>query len=426
MFGFNRWQSGTAALMALSVTAGAIAPFIAPTPSFAQTSAFTDVPANYWANPFIAELARRDILAGFPDNTFRPEQPVTRAQFAAIVRQAFQKAGERGATQFVDVPANYWAASAIQQAYTTGFLAGYPGNRFEPNQNIPREQVLVSLANGLDYAASGEAATILNQYYSDANAISGYAQNPIAAATQRQIVVNYPNVRFLNPTQTATRADVAAFVYQALANAGQVTAINSPYVVAQQAQPTTPAVVTIPSGTTIPVKYDQAERILVTKEETAPLTLVVGQNVVTRDGTVLIPAGSQVVGELQPAEGGSQFVARELVSTTGQRYQLNASSEVITKTERIRKGVNVGNVVKNAALGAAATAAVQAVTGDRDIEAGPTLGGAGVGALVGLFLGRNSVDLVAIDPDTDLQLTLGADLPLSQGNNAQPQTGNNQ
>ncbi len=113
MFGFNRWQSGTAALMALSVTAGAIAPFIAPAPSFAQTSAFSDVPANYWASPFIAELARRDILAGFPDNTFRPEQPVTRAQFAAIVRQAFQKAAERSATQFTDVPANYWAASAI-------------------------------------------------------------------------------------------------------------------------------------------------------------------------------------------------------------------------------------------------------------------------------------------------------------------------
>jgi hypothetical protein len=59
------------------------------------------------------------------------------------------------------------------------------------------------------------------------------------------------------------------------------------------------------------------------------------------------------------------------------------------------------------------------VTGDRDIEVGTTLGGAGIGALIGTFLGRNSVDLVAIDPDTDLQLTLGSDLSLSQGANAQ-------
>lgn len=419
MSNFNCWKSGTSALMALSITAGAIAPFITSTPSFAQTATFSDVTANYWANPFIAELARRDIIAGFPDGTFKPEQPVTRAQFAAIVRQAFEKSSERSAIQFTDVPTNYWAASAIQEAYTTGFLAGYPGNRFEPDQNIPREQVLVSLASGLDYSPTGEATTALNQYYSDANAISGYARSPIAAASERRIVVNYPNVKFLNPTETATRADVAAFVYQALANSGQVTAINSPYVVGQAQQPTTPVAATIPSGTAIPIKYDQAERILVAKEETAPLTLVVGQNVVTRDGTVLIPSGSQVVGELRPAEGGSQFVARELVLTTGQRYQVNATSEVITQTERIRKGVNVGNVVKNAALGAGATAAIQAVTGDRDVEVGTTLGGAGAGALIGLFLGRNSVDLVAIDPDTDLQLTLGSDLALGQGVNAQ-------
>lgn len=419
MSSFNHWQSRTAVLMALSITAGAVAPLIAPDPSFAQTAAFSDVPSNYWASPFIAELVRRDIIAGFPDSTFKPEQPVTRAQFGAMISKAFQKAPERAAIQFTDVPANYWANTAIQEAYTRGFVAGYPGNRFEPDQNIPREQVLVSLANGLDYSVSGEATNILSQSYSDANAISDYARSPIAAATQRAIVVNYPNVSFLNPTQTATRADVAAFIYQALVSSGQAAAINSPYIVAQAQQPTTPAAVTIPSGTTIPVKYSQAERILVTKEETAPLTLTVGQNIVTREGTVLIPAGTQVVGNLQPAEGGSQFVASELVLTTGQRNELNATSEVITKTERIRKGAKTGTIVKNAALGAAAAAAIQAVTGDRDIGVGETLGGAGVGALVGLFLGRDSVELVAIDPDTDLQLTLGAPLTLSQSQNAQ-------
>ena len=407
----KRWQQRTAALMALSITAGTVAPLLAPAPSFAQTSGFSDVPSNYWASPFIAELAKRDIIAGFPDNSFRPQQPVTRAQFAAIVRQAFQKAAERGAIQFADVPTYYWASDAIQEAYTTGFLAGYPGNRFEPNQNIPREQVLVSLANGLRYSVSGSTPETL-QYYNDASAISSYARDPIAAATERKIVANYPNVRFLNPTRTATRADVAAFIYQALVNSGQVTAINSPYIVAQQ--PTTPSVVTIPGGTAIPVKYDQAKRILVTKEEIAPLTLTVAQNVVNGQGAVLIPSGSQVVGELRPTEGGSQFVAKELVSTTGQRYQFNATSEVITKTEQIRKGTNVGSVVKNTALGAAAAAGISAVTGDRAIATEEVLGGAGIGALIGLFFGRNKVDLVAIDPNTDLQLTLGSELMLSQ------------
>lgn len=411
---FNRLQAGTAGIMAIALGAGSIAPMVVSAPVFAQNASFNDVSSNYWASPFIAELARRDIIAGFPDNTFRPDQPVTRAQFAAIVGKAFAKTPERNAVNFTDVPANYWASNAIQEAYRTGFLAGYPGNRFQPDQNIPREQVLVSLASGLDFTSNN--TNILNQYYSDESSISDYARNPIAAATEKAIVVNYPNVKFLNPTRTATRADVAAFIYQALADAGQVTAINSAYVVGQ-VQPTTPPTpqaVTIPSGTTIPVKYDQAERILVTKDETAPLTLTVAQNIVTSGGSILIPAGSTVVGELRPAEGGSQFYAQELVLSGGRRYDINATSEVITKTERIRKGINVGNVVKNAALGAAAAAAISAVTGDRAIATEEVLGGAGVGSLVGLFLGRRSVDLVAIDPDTDLRLTLNSNLALNR------------
>ncbi len=411
---FNRLQTGTAGLMAIALSAGSIAPVVISAPVFAQNATFNDVSSNYWASPFIAELARRDIIAGFPDNTFRPDQSVTRAQFAAIVRKAFAKSPERSAINFTDVPSNYWASSAIQEAYRTGFLSGYPGNRFQPEQNIPREQVLVSLASGLDYTSNNSA--ILSQYYSDDSSISNYARSPLAAATEREIVVNYPNVKFLNPTRAATRADVAAFIYQALVDGGQVSAINSAYVVgqAQPTTPTTPQAVTIPSGTTIPVKYDQAERILVTKEETAPLTLTVAQNIVTSGGSILIPANSTVVGELRPAEGGSQFYAQQLVLPSGQKYNISATSEVITKTERIRKGINVGNVVKNAALGAAAAAAISAVTGDRAIATEEVLGGAGVGTLVGLFLGRNSVDLVAIDPDTDLQLTLTSNLALTR------------
>lgn len=407
---FNGWQSGSAALMALSITTGAIA----PAPSFAQTAAFSDVPSGYWARNYISQLAQRNIVAGFTDGSFRPQQPVTRSQFAAMVGKAFPTTPKRGAIQFTDVPEYWWASTAIQQAYTTGFLTGYPGNRFQPNRNIPREQVLVALANGLNYSVSGSIPETL-QYYSDANAISGYARAPIAAATQRKIVVNYPNVKFLNPTRTATRADVAAFIYQALVNSGQAAAIKSPYTVAQ---PIT-LVARIPSGTSIPIRYDQAERILVTKDEIAPLTLIVAQSVATREGTVLIPSGSQVVGDLRPAEGGSQFVARELTLPSGQRYDINATSEVITKTERVSKGANAGKIATGAAAGAGAAAAIQAVTGDRDVEVLPTVGGATVNSLLGLFLGRQSIDLVAIEPNTDLQLALGSDLNFLQRRSAQ-------
>ncbi|MBC1221862.1 S-layer homology domain-containing protein [Nostoc sp. UCD121] len=411
MFTFNRLQSRTAALMALTVTVGTVAPLITASPSLAQTT-FSDVSSNYWAAQFIQQLSQRGVIAGFPDGSFRPEEAVTRAQFAAMVNKAFQKSQQRSPINFADVPSNYWASSAIQQAYTIGFLSGYPGNRFEPNQAIPRQQVLVSLANGLEYSPSGNTESTL-QYFNDASNIASYARSPIAAATEKQIVVNYPNVKFLNPTATATRAQVAAFIYQALVSSNQASAINSPYVVAVGSTNPTPVSVTIPQGTAIPVKYDKAEKILVTKDETAPLTLTVSQNVVTQDGSVVIPAGSQVIGQLKPATGGSQFVAQKLVLTSGQEYQLNASSEVITKTETVKKGTSVGSIIKNTVLGAGAATAVSAVTGDRAIATEEVLGGAGIGALVGLFFGKNSVDLIAIDPDTDLQMTINQNLLVS-------------
>lgn len=413
MSNLPRWQAGTAAFLALGLTAGSLAPLVASAPAFAQSTSFSDVSSSYWARNFIAELSQRDVIAGFPDGTFKPDAPVTRAQFAAMLRKAnqeFQKSAIRSNTSFVDVRSNYWAASAIQEAYTTGFLAGYPGNVFRPEQNIPREQVLVSLANGLDYSSSSATSTVLS-YYNDASNISNFARDPIAAATENRLVVNYPNLRSLNPVRNATRAEVAAFIYQALVKEGEANAIASQYIV-----DTTPVAtsVTIPAGTSMPVKYER-DKILVTKDETVPVTLAVAANITTSDGRVLIPAGSEVEGELRPAQGGSQFVAKTL-KMGSQQMPINASSEVITKTETVSKGINVGNLVKNAALGTAAAAAISAVTGDRAIATEELLLGAGAGAIVNLiqtFLGRNSVDLVSIEPDTDLDLKLSSPLVIS-------------
>lgn len=200
-----------------------------------QATTFPDIQGN-WAQAFIEALAARGIIQGFPDGTFRPNAPVTRAQFAAMIRQAFEQPLERPATQFSDIPANFWALDAIQEAYRMGFMEGYPNNIFLPDQNIPRVQVLVALVSGLDLSAPAQTTAILNQTFQDAAQIPDWAQTSIAAATVNQMVVNYPNVAFLNPNQTATRADVAAFIYQALVSQNQLpqippTTVASRYIV---------------------------------------------------------------------------------------------------------------------------------------------------------------------------------------------------
>lgn len=403
----NHWQAGTAVLVALGMISGAAAPIIIPAPAFAQVG-FYDVSSNYWAKEFIEALAARGIIKGFPDGRFRPEEPVTRAQFAAMVRQAFNMPKIRSAVAFRDVPLNFWAYRAIADAYEMGFMSGYPGNIFSPNEYIPRVQVLVSLANGLQYTATRPTST-LSQVYNDAAAIPSYALNSIQAATEKGIVVNYPNVRFLNPNQIATRADVAAFIYQALVSRGQVAAISSPYIVSALDNR-----IVLKAGTLIPVEYEKAEKILLAQNEPkpVPLTLTVARDIAV-DNTVVIPADSKIVGELRVANNGAQFFAKELVYTNGTRIPINADSRVVTKTERITKGINIGKVLKNAVLGAAAAAAIAAVTGDRAIATEEVLLGAGLGTvltLIGVFQGRDRVDLISVDPNTDLNLTLRSDL----------------
>jgi uncharacterized lipoprotein YddW (UPF0748 family) len=193
-----------------------------PTVAFSQTTKFNDVQGS-WAQPCIEQLAQRQIISGYPDGSFKPNAPVTRAEFAAMLGKAFPDTAEvRTGGKFADVPTKYWASAAIRKAYQTGFLAGYPGGVFQPNQNIPRVQALVSLASGLKYVPVKPSQETLNGAFADATGIPEYSRSAIAAATEKQLVVNYPNVRTLNPNQLASRADVAAFLCQATGTTGMV------------------------------------------------------------------------------------------------------------------------------------------------------------------------------------------------------------
>lgn len=166
----------------------------------------------------------------------------------------------------------------------------------------------------------------------------------------------------------------------------------------------------IPAGTIIPTNYEK-DKIVVTPEETAPLTLLVAQDVRSSQGTIVIPAGSQVIGHIKPARRGSQFVAKELLIGR-KRYRFDATSKVVTRTESIQRGAETGSIVQGAAIGAAAAAAISGITGDKAIATEEILGGAGIGALAGVLLGRRKVDVVVIHPEEDLALRVRSDLVL--------------
>lgn len=237
MFAQNRYFNSAVALSSvLTITLAA-----SVSPAFIQAASaqvqFSDVQSSYWASQYVQSLAQSGVIGGFPDGSFRPDEEMTRAQFASILSGAFSLPNIREAKTFRDVPADHWAAGAIASAYSKGFLSGYPDGTFGLDQPITRLEVLLSLASGLGIKPDGSVDELL-MAFDDKGEIPEWAVAAIAAATDNQLIVNYPNVRELNPNRNATRAEIAAIAHQALVSRGQATAINSPYVPAVASSPT--------------------------------------------------------------------------------------------------------------------------------------------------------------------------------------------
>ncbi len=162
----------------------------------------------------------------------------------------------------------------------------------------------------------------------------------------------------------------------------------------------------IPAGTIIPTRYNK-DSIVVTPTETAELTLTVDADIRSGSGSVLIPAGSQIKGALRPTSDGTQFVADELILENGDRFPIEARSDVINRRETISKRSDP-RIFEGVAIGAVAASILGEIFGE--IELWQVLGGAGVGALGSLLIrDRQTVEVITINPATDLDLQLESD-----------------
>lgn len=181
-------------------------------------------PNEAWAAPFIRAL-RDQLMIEVPDLT--PTDPITRAEYATWITRVLPQP-EPGASHafsdaFSDVPAEHEAAVAITQAVQMGWLSGFPDHTFRPDAPMTRLQVMTSLVQGLRLA--GEHPIALAGYR-DQVQIPSQLTPLVAAAVQHRLVVSYPH-NVLRPLALATKAEVAAMIYQARVLLGQAIAIPS-------------------------------------------------------------------------------------------------------------------------------------------------------------------------------------------------------
>ena len=114
-------------------------------------ASFSDVTSAHWAANYIGYMEQFGIVRGYSDGTFRPNAPITRAEFAAICCR-FEQLTD-GAATFTDVPASHWAAKSISYAAKRGWVTGYADGTFKPGNNITRAEVAAVTCRLLERSA---------------------------------------------------------------------------------------------------------------------------------------------------------------------------------------------------------------------------------------------------------------------------------
>jgi WG containing repeat/S-layer homology domain len=188
---------------------------------------------RHWAKDCITRLADRKQMKGYPDGSFRPEQRLTRAEYAVLMLNAYPGAitFDRPIPNFRDLPQQHWAYQAMRKAYQKKIFTGYPDNTLRPDQPISRTEALVILFNLAspnaeapggryyynlpEFPLPSEPGMILKEQFADAQQIPAWAVKPLSGVAAAFWAVDYPQGQRLRPQEAATRADAAAFLCQA-------------------------------------------------------------------------------------------------------------------------------------------------------------------------------------------------------------------
>ena len=165
---------------------------------------FSDID-EHWAKDYIKGTTEKNLINGYPDGTFKPDNNVTREEFASLLVRALQLE-KYSDTTFEDV-VDRWSTEDISTAAYYEIIKGYDENKFGPEDFITREQMAVMVARALDLEEnSGEVD--LN----DIQNASNWARNAIISVVNEGLIEGYPDGSF-RPMNNLTRAEAVKVIY---------------------------------------------------------------------------------------------------------------------------------------------------------------------------------------------------------------------
>lgn len=316
----------------------------------APAFAFPDVNDSHWAAPQIKILSENGVIVGYPDGTFKPDENVTRAEFAAMAIRALGQEHTKVAqpVHFTDINEEYWAYEDIQKALYFDLISSEKSSElFRPEDSVSRAESLSVAVNALttEQISPLKAKEVLAKAYIDANTIPEWFLIPAGKAEILGMIIVAPSAQkaSLEAVRPATRAEVAAILFNMMEQAklnpnaklaeamrkktGEGFVVDSAIVQG--------SVGTIPAGTILPVKMNSYISSQST-EGGAMYTAKVPQNYVTKEKFILIKEGADLKGQILDVRPGKYFVRNgvlvlknSLITTENdQTTAFNATAEI--------------------------------------------------------------------------------------------------
>ncbi len=185
------------------------ASLVLPVTEVEAASKFKDVPSTHWAYNYVEDISHRNIINGYTDGTFRPDNSLTREQAAKIIVNAVEIPYEGKVADFPDVPSDSWSSPYIAAARDAGIINGHQDGTFRPQDKVTREQIAAMVTRAFDLKLVGTAIK-----FKDVPADS-WSKNNIDILTSHKIVNGYSDGTF-RPKNSITRAQFAKVISNVL------------------------------------------------------------------------------------------------------------------------------------------------------------------------------------------------------------------
>ena len=285
-------------------------------------NAFPDVSDSHWAAPQIKILSEQGVIVGYPDGTFKPDENVTRAEFASMAIKALGQENTKVVqpVNFADINQEYWAYDAIQKALYFD-LVSLPkeGDLFRPDDSVSRAESLSVAVNALttEQISEQKAKEVLEKAYIDANSVPEWFIIPAGKAEILGMMVIMPSAdkAKIEAERPATRAEVAAILFKMMEQAK----LNPNAKLAEAMRKKTGdgfvienatvqgSIGTIPAGSVVPVEL--TKYISSQSSESGDLFVgIAAQNYVTKEKFILVNKGATLKGQLSDVRPGKWFV----------------------------------------------------------------------------------------------------------------------